>query len=80
MTYLPKEVENIQDYILASEFVITKAGFGTVSEALLAKKKIVVIERPQIAEDQATVQSLVGRNLALPITYEKGLHLHNIPQ
>lgn len=80
VTYLPKEVENTQDYILASQFIITKAGFGTVSEALLAKKKIAVIERPQIAEDRETVQLLVTRNLALPITYEKGLDLHNILQ
>ena len=30
--YLPKEIENTQDYIKASEMVITKAGFGTVAE------------------------------------------------
>lgn len=34
VTYLPKETPNTQDYILASKFVITKAGFGTLAEAL----------------------------------------------
>ncbi len=38
VTYLPKETPNTHDYLCASEFVITKSGFGTVAEALLAKK------------------------------------------
>ena len=41
--YLPKEVENTQDYIKASEMVITKAGFGTVAETMLARKMCAVI-------------------------------------
>ena len=58
--------------------MITKAGFGTVAEALLAKKKIAVIERDSIAEDRATVEWLVSHGLALPIQYEKGLHLSQL--
>lgn len=75
VTYLAKETPNTHDYLCASEFVITKAGFGTVAEALLAKKKIAVIERDRIAEDRATVEWLVNHGLTLPIQYEKGLHL-----
>lgn len=75
VTYLAKETPNTHDYLCASEFVITKAGFGTVAEALLAKKKIAVIERDRIAEDRATVEWLVSHGLALPIQYEKGLPL-----
>ena len=78
VTYLAKETPNTHDYVCASEFVITKAGFGTVAEALLAKKKIAVIERDSIAEDRATVEWLVNRGLALPIHYEKGLHLSQL--
>ena len=78
VTYLPKETPNTHDYVCASEFVITKAGFGTVAEALLAKKKISVIERDRIAEDRATVEWLVNRGLALPIQYEKGLPLSQL--
>ena len=78
VTYLPKETPNTHDYVCASEFVITKAGFGTVAEALLAKKKIAVIERDSIAEDRATVEWLVNRGLALPSQYEKGLHLSQL--
>lgn len=38
--YLPKEVENTQDYIKASEMVITKAGFGTVAETMQQGKSV----------------------------------------
>ena len=78
VTYLPKETQNTHDYLCASEFVITKAGFGTIAEALLAKKKIAVIERESIAEDRATVEWLVSRRLALPIQYEQGLKLSQL--
>lgn len=78
VTYLAKETPNTHDYLCASEFVVTKAGFGTVAEALLAKKKIAVIERDSIAEDRATVEWLVSRGLALPSQYEKGLHLSQL--
>ena len=78
VTYLAKETPNTHDYLCASEFVITKAGFGTIAEALLAKKKMAVIERDRIAEDRATVEWLVSHGLALPIQYEKGLHLSQL--
>lgn len=78
VTYLPKEMPNTHDYLCASEFVITKAGFGTIAEALLAKKKIAVIERDSIAEDRATVEWLVSRQLALPIQYDQGLKLSQL--
>ena len=78
VTYLPKETPNTQDYILASEIVITKAGFVMLAEALLAKKKIAVIERNRIAEDRATVEWLVSRRLARPVQYDGGLTLSSI--
>lgn len=78
VTYLPKETPNTQDYILASKFVITKAGFGTLAEALLAKKKIAVIERNRIAEDRAAVEWLVSRHLARPVQYNGGIPLSSI--
>ena len=53
---------NTYDYVCASEFVITKAGFGMIAEVLLAKKKRAVIERDGIAEARATVKWLVSQN------------------
>jgi len=78
VTYLPKETPNTQDYILASEIVITKAGFVMLAEALLAKKKIAIIERSRIAEDRATVEWLVRRHLARPVQYNGELTLSPI--
>lgn len=73
--YLPKGIENTQDYIMASEMVITKAGFGTVAETMLAQKKCAVIGRESVAEDRATVHHLVEKGLALKIQYEDGLDM-----
>lgn len=76
--YLPKEVENTQDYIKASEMVITKAGFGTVAETMLARKKCAVIGRETVAEDRATVHHLVERGLAIQVEYSGGLDMEGI--
>ena len=76
--YLPKEVENTQDYIMASEMVITKAGFGTVSETMLAQKKCAVIGREMVAEDRETVQHLVERGLAIRVEYSGGMDMEGI--
>ncbi len=62
VTYLAKEMPNTYDYVCASEFVITKAGFGMIAEVLLAKKKRAVIERDGIAEARATVEWLVSQD------------------
>lgn len=77
--YLPKEINNTQDYIKASDYVITKAGWGTLSEALLAEKKIAVFSRDTVAEDRNTIKKLLEMNLAIKINYnnfnvEKILH------
>ena len=76
--YLPKEIENTQDYIKASEMVITKAGFGTVAETMLARKKCAVIGRETVAEDRATVHHLVERALAIQVEYSGGLDMEGI--
>jgi UDP-N-acetylglucosamine transferase subunit ALG13 len=59
---------NTQDYILASDYVITKAGWGTVAEAVCSKKPMLVIRRDEVAEDRTTLEKLIELNVALPIT------------
>lgn len=76
--YLPKEVENTQGYIKAADMVITKAGFGTVAETMLAQKKCAVISREMVAEDRATVQHLVERGLAIRVEYSGGMDMEGI--
>lgn len=67
--YLPKEIPNTQDYLMASDFVITKAGWGTVLEALLAKKKIALLSRDNVAEDRNTIYKLKGNRLAIEVDF-----------
>ena len=67
--YLPKQIPNTQDYLMASDFVITKAGWGTVSEALLAKKKIALLSRDNVAEDRNTICMLKKKKLAIEVDF-----------
>lgn len=67
--YLQKETPNTQDYLMASDFVITKAGWGTVSEALLAKKKIALLNRDNVAEDRNTICMLKDKKLAIEVDF-----------
>lgn len=75
---LPKETSNTQDYLMVSDFVITKAGWGTVSEALLAKKKIAVLSRDNVAEDRNTINKLKNRDLSIEVNYDNDFDLNNI--
>lgn len=67
--YLDKETPNTQDYLLASDFVITKAGWGTVSEALLGRKKIALLSRDNVAEDRNTIKKLKDMGLAIEVNF-----------
>lgn len=68
--YLDKGISNTQDYLLASDFVITKAGWGTVSEALLGRKKIALLSRDNVAEDRNTINQLTGMGLAIETNFD----------
>ncbi|MBN1072564.1 hypothetical protein DVV81_15490 [Clostridium botulinum] len=76
--YIPKETPNTQDYLMASDFVITKAGWGTVSEAILAKKKFAVLSRDNVAEDRNTIKKLKEMGLSIEVSYKDGLNLEKI--
>lgn len=68
--YLDKEIPNTQDYLMASDYVITKAGWATISESLLAKKKIAVLSRDSVAEDRNTIKKLVNMGLAIEVDFD----------
>ena len=65
--YIPKETDNTHDYIMASDYIITKAGWGTVSEALIGNKKIALLSRECVSEDRNTINILLERNLAIKV-------------
>lgn len=56
-----------QNYIAASSIVIAKAGWGTISEAIIAKRKLVLIEREDVIEDTYNIKELKNRNFAISI-------------
>lgn len=78
VTYLSKETINTQDYIKASDYIITKAGWGTISEILCANKKCAVLSREFIAEDRNTLRKLMAMNLAVKIDYKKVFDIEDI--
>jgi hypothetical protein len=68
---LPIDTENTQEYILASNYVITKAGWGMVSECICAQKPMLVIRRDKIKEDYNTLNLLLKLEIAAPISQEE---------
>lgn len=76
--YLPKKIPNTQDYIMVSDYIITKAGWSTVSESILSRKKIAVLARETVAEDRNTINKLKNMNLAIELNYKNGLNIKSI--
>jgi Glycosyltransferase family 28 C-terminal domain. len=68
---LPIETKDTQNYIAASDFIITKAGWGTVAEAFLSKVPMVLIEREGVLEDSYTINELKKQNKAMSIKLEE---------
>jgi UDP-N-acetylglucosamine:LPS N-acetylglucosamine transferase len=68
---LPIGTENTQDYILACNYVITKAGWGTVSECICAQKPMLMIRRDKIKEDYNTLNLLLKLEIAAPLSQEE---------
>lgn len=67
---LPKDAHT-QNYMAAADYCITKPGWSTTSEALLCKKPIAFIERPDSYEDCFTLGLLRERNQCVGITQEE---------
>ena len=70
--YLDSSVQNTQDYIKASDFCISKAGWSTVSEIMLAGTPFAVLNRANVSEDMFTIEQLTERRAAIAID-ESGL-------
>lgn len=60
-----------QNYVAAADYIISKAGWGTVSEAILQNKPLLIIDRKGMSEDQNTIQFLKDNNLCNLITWEE---------
>ncbi|CAH2464471.1 mannose-6-phosphate isomerase [Bacillus mycoides KBAB4] len=68
---IPQNYTESQNYVAAADCIISKAGWGTVSEAVLQNKLLLIIDRKEMSEDQHTIQFLRGNNLCGLITWEE---------
>jgi UDP-N-acetylglucosamine transferase subunit ALG13 len=64
---LPIETFDTHNYLAASDIVIAKAGWGTISESLLSKRNLVLIEREGVLEDTENINELKRRGVAVSI-------------
>ena len=69
---LPINILDTQNYIAASDMIITKAGWGTIGEAVLGHTNLVLIERPSAKEDSFNIEKIKENKLAISIS-EKDL-------
>jgi uncharacterized protein (TIGR00661 family) len=72
---LPLDVMDTQNYIAASRAVIAKAGWGTISETILAKSNLVLLEREGVLEDTHNISELKKRQIAIAIKESDLAHL-----
>jgi len=71
VTYLPIDTENTHDFVKACDYVITKAGWGTVAEALCAKKPMAILCREIIAEDRVTTEKVKVLKVGIDISFNE---------
>lgn len=68
---IPGNYTESQNYVATADCIISKAGWGTVSEAVLQNKPLLIIDRKGMSEDQNTIQFLKDNNLCNLITWEE---------
>ncbi|MER2040608.1 glycosyltransferase [Desemzia incerta] len=73
------DTQDTHNYLAASDLVIAKAGWGTISEAITASEKLVLIERESVLEDTHNIQQLKEDHLAISIK-ESELAALDIPR
>lgn len=64
---LPIDILDTQNYIAASDMVITKAGWGTIGESVLGHTNLVLIERPSAKEDSFNIEKIKENKLGISI-------------
>lgn len=60
---IPKNAVETQHYVAAADLVLTKAGWGTVSEAVCAGVPLLITNRSSMKEDYHTIDYLVRHQL-----------------
>lgn len=68
---IPHDYTESQNYIAASDLVISKAGWGTVSEAVVNQIPLLILNRKELKEDQNTIKYIKENNFGEIIEWEK---------
>ena len=71
VSIIEKNYIETQNYIAACDLVITKAGWGTIAESVVAGVPLLIIEREGMKEDQYTINYLLENNLGRTIRIEE---------
>ncbi|OOC59299.1 hypothetical protein [Paenibacillus ihbetae] len=60
---IPENYTESQNYVAASDVIITKPGWGTVSEGIIFNKPLILLNRGLMNEDQNTISAIKGRHI-----------------
>ena len=71
VSIIEKDYIETQNYIAACDLVITKAGWGTVAESVVAGVPLLIIEREGMKEDQNTINYLLENKLGRTISIKE---------
>ncbi|UJF34329.1 glycosyltransferase [Paenibacillus hexagrammi] len=63
VTVIPHHYLESQNYVAACDLIITKAGWGTASEAVLANRPLLILKRNDMNEDKNTIRYLKHKRL-----------------
>lgn len=74
---IPADYLESQNYIAASDLVITKAGWGMVAEAVCANVPLLILDRQSMKEDQNTIQYLKERGRCRTLDWKGSRKLSN---
>ncbi|WP_186576549.1 glycosyltransferase [Aquibacillus kalidii] len=67
---IPREYTESQNYIAAADVVISKAGWSTVSEAVINSKPLIILDRNIMNEDRNTASYLKSINHVKLVSWE----------
>lgn len=69
--HIPKDAVETQHYVAAADLVLTKAGWGTISEAVCAGVPLLITNRSSMKEDRHTIDYLVRHQLCDSIEWKE---------
>ncbi|MFS0620671.1 glycosyltransferase family protein [Priestia megaterium] len=69
--HIPTNAVETQHYVAAADLVLTKAGWGTISEAVCAGVPLLITNRSSMKEDRHTIDYLVRHQLCDLIDWEE---------